>query len=328
MTDGKGGRQATGDSEPSNHKTFGRIAMTIRNPIEWSGAQLVQAAHVMKSAGHSLQHIQDTIHSPPLALRKITTADLREALVKGFADFEAYRSDVLFVGVIYALVGLVLARLAFGMDLLPLLFPLASGFAIVGPFAAIGLYEMSRLRELGVEVRWTNAFDVFKAPAVGAISILGLTLMAVFGLWLAAAWAIYLSTFGPVPITSLGQFVHDVFGTPGGREMIVIGIGIGFLFALFAMAISIVSFPLLLDRDVGLDTAIRTSIRAVRANLGPMALWGMIVAGALVIGALPLFVGLVVVIPVLGHATWHLYRRVVPHDGEYRRTLPVFDDIH
>jgi uncharacterized membrane protein len=302
--------------------------MTIKNPIEWSGAQLVQAAHVLKSAGHSLHHVQDTIHSPAPAVRRIGIADLKDALARGFADFEAYRSDVLFMGVIYALVGLVLARLAFGMDLLPLLFPLASGFAIVGPFAAIGLYEMSRLRELGGEVRWTNAFDVFKAPAVGAISILGLTLMVVFGLWLAAAWQIYLSTFGPAPIDSLSQFVHDVFRTPGGQQMIVIGIGVGFLFALFAMTIGIVSFPLLLDRDVGLDTAIRTSVRAVLANPGPMALWGLIVAAGLVLGSLPLFVGLIVVLPVLGHATWHLYRRLVPHDGEYRRPLPAFDDIH
>ena len=138
--------------------------MTVRNPIEWSGAQLVQAAHVLKSAGHSLHHIQDTIHSPAPAVRRITVADLRDALAKGFADFEAYRSDVLFLGLIYAVAGLVLARLAFGMDLLPLLFPLASGFALIGPFAGVGLYEMSRLREQGVEVRWTNASTCSRRP--------------------------------------------------------------------------------------------------------------------------------------------------------------------
>ena len=287
--------------------------MTIRNPIEWSGAQLVQAAHTLRYAGQSLHHIQDTIHSPAPAVRRIGISDLREALVKGFADFEAYRTDVLFLGVIYAVAGLVLARIAFSMDLLPLLFPLASGFAIVGPFAAIGLYEMSRLREMGSEAKWSNAFDVFRAPAVGAILILGLVLMITFGLWLAAAWGIYLATFGPAPITSLTQFIHDVFRTPGGQLMTVVGIGVGFLFALFAMTISIVSFPLLLDRDVGLDTAIRTSIRAVAANPGPMAVWGLIVAGGLVLGSIPLFVGLIVVLPVLGHATWHLYKALIPN---------------
>jgi uncharacterized membrane protein len=302
--------------------------MTIRNPIEWTGAQFVEAAHVVQSAHHSLQHIQDTIHSPAPKVRHITVADLRGAIAEGFADFEAYRTDVLFVGVIYAAVGLVLGRIVFQEDLIPLLFPLASGFAIVGPFAAVGLYEMSRLREMGVAARWANAFDVFRAPAVGAISVLGAVLIATFLVWLFVAWEIYLSTFGPAPINSLEQFVHDVFRTPGGQAMIVLGIGVGFLFALFAMAISIVSFPLLIDRDVGLDTAIRTSIRAMMANPGPMMAWGLIVAAGLVIGSLPLFVGLVVVLPVLGHATWHLYRRMVPRDGESRRPLPAFDDVN
>jgi len=286
--------------------------MTIRNPIEWSGAQLVQAAHTLRLAGQSLHHIQDTIHSPAPIVRRIRVADLRDALAKGFADFEAYRSDVLFLGVVYAVIGLVLARAAFSMDLIPLLFPLASGFAIVGPFAAVGLYEMSRLREQGSEAKWANAFDVFRSPAIGAISVLGLVLIVTFGLWLAAAWGIYLATFGPAPIDSIGQFVHDVFRTPGGQLMTVIGIGVGFLFALFAMTISIVSFPLLLDRDVGLDTALVTSVRAVAANPGPMAIWGLIVAGGLVLGSIPLFVGLIVVLPVLGHATWHLYRALIP----------------
>ena len=286
--------------------------MTIKNPIEWTGSQIVQAAHTLRTAGHSLHHVQDTIHSPVPTVRHITIAELRHALKLGFEDFEAYRTDVFFIGIIYAVVGLVLARVAFGMNLIPLLFPLASGFAIIGPFAAVGLYEMSRLREQGYEAKWSNAFDVFKAPAVGAISVLGLMLMTIFGLWLLAAWEIYLSTFGPAPITSLGQFIHDVFRTPGGQAMIVIGIGVGFLFALLAMSISIISFPLLLDRDIGLDTAIRTSVRAVIVNPGPMALWGLIVAVGLVVGSIPLFVGLIVVLPVLGHAVWHLYRSIVP----------------
>ncbi len=287
--------------------------MTIRNPIEWSGAQIVHAAHAVKSAGSSLHHIQDTIHSPAPAIHRIQMSDLRNALIEGFHDFEAYRTDVIFLCVVYVALGLVLARFAFGMDMLPLLFPLASGFAILGPFAALGLYEMSRLREQGIEARWINAFDVLRAPAIGAIAVLGLALIAIFLLWLAAAWTIYQNTLGPAVPVSMGSFVHDVFRTSAGQTMVVVGIGVGFVFALCAMSISIVSFPLLLDRDVGLDTAISTSIRAVAANPVPMVFWGLIVAGGLVIGSIPLFVGLVVVLPVLGHATWHLYRKLVPH---------------
>jgi uncharacterized membrane protein len=285
--------------------------MTIRNPIEWSGAQLVQAAHAASSVHRSLHHIQDTMHSPAPAVRRIGFGDVRAALVQGFEDFEAYRSDVIFLCATYAFVGLVLARFAFGMDLLPLLFPLASGFAIVGPLAALGLYEMSKRREEGVSVNWTNAFDVLKAPAIGAIAILGLALMAVFLIWLGVAWEIWQHTLGPRLPASLGAFAHNVFFTAPGLAMIVVGVGVGFVFALFAMMLSVVSFPLLIDRDVGLDTAIKTSFRAVIANPGPMALWGLVVAACLAAGSALMLVGLVVAVPVLGHATWHLYRRLV-----------------
>jgi uncharacterized membrane protein len=285
---------------------------TIRNPIEWTGAQFVSAAHSLRTAGNSLHHIEETIHSPVPAVRRIGVADIRDSIAKGFEDFEAYRSDVIFLGVIYAVVGLVLARLAFGMELLPLIFPLASGFALIGPFAAIGLYEMSRMREQGVAVNWTNAFDVLRAPAIGAIAVLGVALVAIFLLWLAAAWAIYELTLGPANPATVAAFAYDLFQTDQGLIMIVAGIGVGFLFALLAMTISIVSFPLLIDRDVGLDTAVKTSIRAVKANPGPMVVWGLVVAGGLVLGSLPLFIGLIVILPVLGHATWHLYRKLVP----------------
>jgi uncharacterized membrane protein len=285
--------------------------MTIRNPIEWSGAQLVQAAHAASSIHHSLHHIQDTMHAGAPTVRRITATDIGAALRAGFEDFEAYRSDVIFLCATYAVIGLVAARLAFGTALLPLLFPLASGFAIIGPLAAVGLYEMSRRREQGAPVNWLNAFDVLKAPAIGGLAVLGLALVIVFLLWLVAAWAIWQHTLGPaLPASSLA-FAHDVFFTAPGRAMIVIGIGVGFLFALFAMMLSVVSFPLLIDRDVGLDIAVRTSFRAVIVNPGPMALWGLIVAGTLVIGSLPFFIGLMVVVPVLGHATWHLYRSLV-----------------
>lgn len=285
--------------------------MTIKNPVEWTWAQLGAVAHAVGSAGRSLQHIQDTIHSPAPAVRRIRIADIEDALKKGFDDFGAYRSDVIFICVFYPVIGLVLARLAFGAEMLPLLFPLASGFALVGPFAAVGLYEMSRRREQGLPVSWTNAFDVVRSPAFGAIAVLGLLLVSIFLLWLGAAWAIYQATLGPETPASLEAFIRDVFTTDAGHRMIVIGVGVGFLFAVAAMAISIVSFPLLIDRDAGLDTAIATSVRAVARNPIAMAVWGLVVAGSLIIGSIPFFVGLVVVMPVLGHATWHLYRKLV-----------------
>jgi uncharacterized membrane protein len=170
---------------------------------------------------------------------------------------------------------------------------------------------MSRRREQGVDISWADAFGVVRAPAFGAILVLGLALLAIFLLWLAAAYAIYLVTLGPESPASIGAFAGDVLTTGAGWTMIVVGVGVGLLFALLVLAISVVSFPLLLDRDVGLPVAVATSVHAVLANPGPMAAWGLIVASGLVVGSIPVLLGLIIVMPVLGHATWHLYRKVV-----------------
>jgi uncharacterized membrane protein len=284
----------------------------IRNPAEWSVEQLKSAELAVERAGHSLRRPEETRYTPLPAVRRISIADLKDALTKGLGDFAAYRTDVIFLCIIYPVVGLVLASLAFGSGMLPLLFPLASGFALVGPIAAVGLYEMSRRREQGVEITWADAFGVVGAPAFGAILVLGLVLVAIFLLWLAAAYGIYWVTLGPEQPASIGAFVRDVFTSSAGWALIVVGIGVGLLFALLVLMISVVSFPLLLDRDVGLYTAVATSVRAVVANPGPMAVWGLIVAAGLVIGSIPVFLGLILIMPVLGHATWHLYRKVVP----------------
>lgn len=247
-------------------------------------------------------------------VRRITAADLWASLGKGVDDFAAARDDVIFIAVVYPLAGLVLAMAAFRYELLPMIFPLLSGFALIGPLAAIGLYEISRRRERGETVNWMDAAGVLRSPAIGSIIGLGLILVGLFALWLATAYEISLLAFGDGPPVTAASFVNQVFATGGGQAMIAIGIGVGFLFAVAALAISVVSFPLLLDRNVDLDVAIRTSLKVVAENPGTMALWGLVVAGSLVIGSLPALLGLIVVVPVLGHATWHLYRRAVADD--------------
>jgi uncharacterized membrane protein len=254
---------------------------------------------------------QESREAPQPTVRRIKVADLRDVLARGLDDFGAYRTDVIFLCLVYPFVGIALAWLTFGYNFLPLLFPLASGFALVGPVVAVGLYEMSRRREQGLSITWADAFGVVNSPAFGAILILGLLLVAIFLFWLLVATLIYQVTLGPEPPASIAVFARDVFTTGAGWTMIVVGVGVGFFFALLVLAISVVSFPLLLDQDVGLGAAVSTSIDSVAANPGPMAVWGLIVASALLIGSIPVFLGLIFVLPVLGHATWHLYRKVV-----------------
>ena len=285
--------------------------MTIRNPLEWASDQVRLAGSIVGSASRVGIAIDPDLDTSPPQIRRIVIADLRDVLARGIDDFAAYRTDVIFLCIIYPVIGLVLGRIAFGYGMLPLLFPLASGFALVGPFAAVGLYEMSRRREQGGNVAWPDAFGVIGSRSFGAVLILGLILVAIFLFWLVAAESIYEATLGPEPPASVGSFASDVFTTGAGWAMIAIGIGVGFLFALVVLVISVVSFPLLLDRDVGLGAAIRTSLGAVIVNPVPVAIWGLIVAAGLVLGTIPLFLGLIFVMPVLGHATWHLYRRLV-----------------
>jgi len=255
-------------------------------------------------------------------VRTIGLRDIKNALAEGIADFSAMPSHAVFLCLIYPIVGVLLARLTLGYEVLPLLFPLAAGFTLLGPFAAIGLYELSRRREQGLDASWQDAFDVLRSPSRGAIAALGLLLLTIFVIWIAVAQAIYIAYFGYEPAASIPHFLDQVFTTPAGRMLMIVGNLVGFLFALGVLTISVISFPLLLDRDVGAVEAVLTSVRVVARNPLMMAIWGLIVAALLLIGSLPLFFGLAVVVPVLGHSTWHLYRKVVEPDPNPHQVLP------
>jgi uncharacterized membrane protein len=244
-------------------------------------------------------------------IRNIAVADLKEVLLKGLQDFKEKPSHLVFLGVLYPIVTFAAAYTAAKSELLPLLFPLISGFALIGPFVAIGLYELSRRREQGLDMSWNHAFQVIWSPSISAIMLLSILLCVIYLVWLGAALGIYWMIFGTEMPKSAIDFVRQVFMTPAGWTLIIVGCGVGFVFAVIVLAIAAVSFPMLIDRPVSASTAIQTSVRAFLTNPGTMLVWGLIVAILLIVGALPLFAGLAVVMPVLGHATWHLYRRVV-----------------
>jgi uncharacterized membrane protein len=276
----------------------------------------------MASTYHDNVNTQVPPVEEALEIRTIGLPDLHRALKLGWEDFKAVPSHAIILCVIYPVLGLVLARAAFGYAVIPLLFPLAAGFALLGPFAALGLYELSARRERGQEPSASDALDVLRSPSFGAMLGLGTLLLALFVTWVATAQAIYVAVFGYGGATGFTDFVQRVFATPEGWWLIVVGCGVGFLFALLALCISVVSFPLMLDRHVGALEAMVTSLRVAGQNPTPVAAWGLIVAALLVAGSLPFFLGLAVVIPLLGHATWHLYRKVIAIDPNARPIPP------
>jgi uncharacterized membrane protein len=252
--------------------------------------------------------------APAPAARPIGAADCFAALSEGFDDFLAMPTYPVFVGLFYGVAGIAIAAFSSLGSAVHLMFPLAAGFAIIGPFVAIGLYEMSRRRERGLPVRWRDAFGVLGSPASPSILAFGLLLFAIFAAWIVAAQLLYVWLYGPNPPTAAIPFLRDVLTTGRGWTLIVVGGFVGFCFAALALCLSVVSIPLMLDRDVGLVPAIDASLRLTRANPLAVALWGLIVAVALVLGSLPLFFGLAVAMPVLGHATWRFYRKAIERD--------------
>ncbi len=284
------------------------MAKTIGNPLSWAAGAVFGTGNSIGTATEAITH-QD---AGPVKTRPITGADIREALRKGYDDFKTFRTDVMFLVAIYPIIGICLITISFNMALLPLLFPLAAGFTLLGPIAAIGLYEMSRRREAGQDVGWGAAFLVLKAHTIGPVMALGVYLFGMFILWVFSAIIIYSLTLGPETPSSTSAFTMDVLTTSAGWAMIAIGMAVGFAFAAIVLVTSLISFPMLIDRRAGVAQAISTSIQVARQSPATVAKWGLIVAVVMVLGSLPFFLGLVVILPILGHATWHLYRAAVP----------------
>jgi len=245
------------------------------------------------------------------AIRRISGKDLDWALSEGWKDFNAKRGDILVLAVLYPVLGLLAAAIALNDRLLPVFFPLVAGLTVMGPAVAAGFYEIARRRGLGISSSYRHFFDPLNGRSRRPLVMLTLMSLAFFTAWIAAAWVIYSLTLARIePMTLAGGF-QQLFSTPEGLSMVVIGNAVGAVFAVLTVFLTLVSFPMVVDRPVDAGTAVGTSVRAVSANLLTVASWGVRVAVLLILGTLPLFIGLAVVLPVLGYATWHLYTRMV-----------------
>lgn len=253
--------------------------------------------------------LPDTVR--PLEVRRIGEADLSWALSEGWRDFRAKRGDILVLALLYPALGFAAAAFTLNGRLIPLFFPLAAGVSILGPAAAAGFYEIARRREAGLDSSWLHFLDPLQGRARTGLAILTGGLVILFIGWMVLADIIAAATIGAAPATSAVDFIRTVLYTPQGWTMIVVGNLVGLAFAATTLVLGLVSFPMVVDGSGTPLSALITSIRAVRRNPDMTVAWGLRVAALLILGSLPAFLGLAIVLPVLGYATWHLYTRLV-----------------
>jgi uncharacterized membrane protein len=243
-------------------------------------------------------------------VRSITAGDIAEALGEGLRDFQAVPLYGLAFGALYTAGGIAILLCLMAFGLVYLAYPLAAGFAMIGPFVATGLYEVSRRRETGQPISIGAIWATVKAR--GEIGWMAFVTLFVFVVWMYQVRLLIALLLGlNASFSSLREFITVVLTTNEGLLFLAIGNAIGAALSLILFSLTVVSFPLLLDRDVDFVTAMVTSVRAVVTSPVPMIGWAAVIVVLLAVSAIPYFLGLVVTLPVLGHATWHLYRRII-----------------
>jgi uncharacterized membrane protein len=243
-------------------------------------------------------------------VRRITIADVAEAFAHGLRDFQALPAYGLAFGTLYAAGGIIIVLCLTQLGMVYLAYPLAAGFALIGPFVAIGLYEVSRRREAGLPVSLADIWSTVRSR--GEVGWMAFVTLFFFIIWMYQVRLLIALLLGlNASFTSFKEFLTVVLTTSDGLLFLAIGNLDGAALSLILFSLTVVSFPLLLDREVDFVTAMVTSVRAVVTSPLPMIGWAAIIVVLLIVSALPYFLGLIVTLPVLGHTTWHLYRKIV-----------------
>lgn len=255
---------------------------------------------------------RETPRKTEIPVRTINNDDLRASLRQGLDDFLTFRGDLIFAGLVYTVIGIAAVVMTTSKPLMPFFLPVVAGVGLLGPAAAVGFYELARRREAGqTDIHWFNFLDVRKRPSVDDMGIVAGLLLAIFFGWLLVAGGLYALLFGWTTPDSVGDFITMVFTTARGWALIIAGGILGAIFGWIVLGLSVVSLPMLVDCDISASDAVAASWRAAHANKGTMIRWGMTVVALLILGSIPLFVGLAFVLPWLGYSTWHLYTRLV-----------------
>jgi uncharacterized membrane protein len=243
-------------------------------------------------------------------VRAVTHLDVLAALGQGMRDFRAAPQFGLFFGLVYAGGGWILLFLLNWLEVNYYVYPMATGFAMIAPFVAAGLYEVSRRLEAGQALTWRGVLTSTRTAGGKDLSWMVVVTTFAYIIWIDIAIGLYLMFYGLKPL-AFTQLVEAILTTPTGALFFLVGNLVGALLAAIVFSLTVVSFPLLFDRHVDFVTAMITSCRLVIENPKPMAVWAAIIAVLLLISIMSVFVALIAVLPILGHATWHLYRRAV-----------------
>ena len=247
---------------------------------------------------------------PPVAA--LSPADIRECLMLGISDFARAPNFGLLVGAIFALIGITIVLALTRWQLPWMIYPFAIGFPLIGPFAASGLYEVSRRLESGLPLNWSVVISAVWAQRRRELSWMAFAMLFLFWIWMYQVRLLMALFLGRLSFSTLDRFFDVVFTTPQGWLFLAVGHVVGAALALILFSITVISIPLLMERDYDFVTAMITSVKTVVASPLAMLGWGVIVTLAVIAACVPAFLGLLIVLPVLGHATWHLYRRAVP----------------
>lgn len=248
-------------------------------------------------------------------IHHITPGDILDSLEAGIRDFRAAPKYGVFFGLSYAIAGWVITAALFQYDLPYLAYPLATGFALIAPFTAAGLYYISRRLERGEQITWSGVLGAIRHASIRELAWMAVVTVFTLIIWLDIAAFLFFAFMG-FGGTAGDQLVHNILATPTGWTFLLIGNVIGAILATMVFSYSVVSFPMLFDRDVDFVTAMVTSVKAVLQNPRAMGFWALTIAVLLLLSIASLFVGLIVVLPMLGHTTWHVYRRTVGPTAE------------
>ncbi|MEM7237581.1 MAG: DUF2189 domain-containing protein [Pseudomonadota bacterium] len=255
--------------------------------------------------------MSDIIVPMPLpTVKSISQADIRNALKAGLTDFQRAPLFGLFFGAVFSIVGIAIAWTLFSGEASYWIFPVAAGFPLIGPFAAVGLYEVSRRLEAGETLAWGPVLMAGFRQRNSQLPFFAVFTVFAFLVWIVLARVIFAVSFGTASMTNIMTSL-DVFFTGPGLIMLIIGTVVGAALAALLFSISVVGVPLLLDQDIDVVTAMITSFKATVENREAMIFWGVVVTAAISVAMLPLFLGMILVFPMLGHASWHIYRKVI-----------------